>query len=154
MCSDCLKYECIMERHCSRIPYHAELFDCRRLSGSQWLTTRMKTSSTSRPSRTTSSSRQRSTAGVSGTSVVESSDFGFASLGLVLFALGLKLCAAVHLLFTCFTCCRVSEFAAQYSSKLGIRPDILHKTLWGDFYLEVKTKRIKKGAQVWTFVLQ
>ena len=47
-----------------------------------------------------------------------------------------------------YVCCRVSEFAAQYSSKLGVRPDILHKTLRGDFYLEVKTKRIKKGAQV------
>ena len=76
--------------------------------------------------------------------------FEFTSLDLALFGLCLQLCAPVDLLSTCCVdvCYRVGEFAAQYSSKLGIRPDILHKTLWGDFYLEVKTKRIKKGAQV------
>jgi len=33
------------------------------------------------------------------------------------------------------------------SKKLGIKTDVLKKTLWGDFYLHTKTKRIMKGAQ-------
>lgn len=35
----------------------------------------------------------------------------------------------------------------MYSSKLGINEGILKKTLWGDFYLHTKSKRIFKGAQ-------
>jgi len=33
------------------------------------------------------------------------------------------------------------------SNKLGVKADVLKKTLWGDFYLHPKTKRIMKGAQ-------
>jgi len=35
----------------------------------------------------------------------------------------------------------------MYASKLGINKNILTKTLWGDFYLHSKSKRIFKGAQ-------
>ena len=35
----------------------------------------------------------------------------------------------------------------MYSKKLNVKAEILNKTLWGDFYLNVKTKRIMKGAQ-------
>lgn len=35
----------------------------------------------------------------------------------------------------------------MYASKLGINKCILKKTLWGDFYLHSKSKRIFKGAQ-------
>lgn len=33
------------------------------------------------------------------------------------------------------------------SNKLGVNVNVLKKTLWGDFYLHSKTKRIMKGAQ-------
>ncbi|XP_028407033.1 elongation factor-like GTPase 1 isoform X2 [Dendronephthya gigantea] len=42
---------------------------------------------------------------------------------------------------------RVEDFAALYSRKIGIRSDVLVKTLWGDYYLDAKNKRIMKGAQ-------
>jgi ribosome assembly protein 1 len=42
---------------------------------------------------------------------------------------------------------RVNDFAEMYSKKIGIRSDVLIKTLWGDYYLHTKTKRIMKGAQ-------
>lgn len=42
----------------------------------------------------------------------------------------------------------VSHFAEMYAKKLGIRVDILNKTLWGDYFLNTKSKRIFKGAQV------
>ncbi|XP_071508602.1 elongation factor-like GTPase 1 [Diadema antillarum] len=41
----------------------------------------------------------------------------------------------------------INHFAELYASKLGVRADILRKTLWGDFYLHTKSKRIMKGAQ-------
>lgn len=41
----------------------------------------------------------------------------------------------------------IDDFARLYSAKLGIREDILRKTLWGDYYLNAKAKRILKGAQ-------
>ncbi|XP_064391164.1 elongation factor-like GTPase 1 isoform X2 [Halichondria panicea] len=41
----------------------------------------------------------------------------------------------------------VSHFAELYSKKLGIRADVLNKTLWGDYFLNTKSKRIFKGAQ-------
>ena len=44
--------------------------------------------------------------------------------------------------------CSIDHFAEMFASKLGVRADILRKTLWGDFYLHSKTKRIMKGAQV------
>lgn len=45
----------------------------------------------------------------------------------------------------------VSHFAELYAKKLGIRADILRQTLWGDFFLNAKAKRIYKGAQVCCF---
>ena len=41
----------------------------------------------------------------------------------------------------------VKDFAKIFSSKLGFSEKILLKTLWGDFYVNTKTKRIMKGAQ-------
>lgn len=41
----------------------------------------------------------------------------------------------------------VREFAKIYSDKLGFSERVLNKTLWGDFYINAKTKRIMKGAQ-------
>lgn len=36
----------------------------------------------------------------------------------------------------------VRQFAALYEKKLGIKRSILEKVLWGDFYLDPKTKRV------------
>ena len=36
----------------------------------------------------------------------------------------------------------------MYAEKLGLSETVLQKTLWGDFFLNAKTKRIFKGAQV------
>lgn len=36
----------------------------------------------------------------------------------------------------------VRQFASLYDKKLGIKRSVLEKVLWGDFYLEPKTKRI------------
>ena len=36
----------------------------------------------------------------------------------------------------------VKQFAGLYEKKLGIKRAILEKVLWGDFYLDVKTKRV------------
>ena len=44
--------------------------------------------------------------------------------------------------------CSIEDFARIYSSNLGMKVDVLCKTLWGDFYLNTKTKRIHKGAFV------
>lgn len=44
--------------------------------------------------------------------------------------------------------CSIKEFAQVYGNKLGIREDVLNKTLWGDYYLDMKEKKIRKGAQV------
>ena len=41
----------------------------------------------------------------------------------------------------------IDDFARMYSSKLGINEGILKKTLWGDYYLHAKSKRILGGAQ-------
>lgn len=41
----------------------------------------------------------------------------------------------------------IKEFAKIYSNKLGFSEKVLRKTLWGDFYINSKTKRIMKGAQ-------
>lgn len=35
----------------------------------------------------------------------------------------------------------------MYAEKLGVNEKVLQKTLWGDFYLHAKTKRVMKGAQ-------
>ena len=36
----------------------------------------------------------------------------------------------------------IKQFASLYEKKLGIKRSILEKVLWGDFYLEPKTKRV------------
>lgn len=41
----------------------------------------------------------------------------------------------------------IKEFAKIYADKLGFSEKVLCKTLWGDFYINNKTKRIVKGAQ-------
>ncbi|XP_047344705.1 elongation factor-like GTPase 1 [Vespa velutina] len=41
----------------------------------------------------------------------------------------------------------IKEFAQFFSTKLGFSEKVLLKTLWGDYYLNGKTKRILKGAQ-------
>ncbi|XP_014472813.1 PREDICTED: elongation factor Tu GTP-binding domain-containing protein 1 [Dinoponera quadriceps] len=41
----------------------------------------------------------------------------------------------------------LKEFAKIYADKLGFSEKVLRKTLWGDFYVNNKTKRIMKGAQ-------
>ncbi|KAL4613288.1 elongation factor-like GTPase 1 [Arapaima gigas] len=41
----------------------------------------------------------------------------------------------------------IHQFAHIYSQKMGIKAEVLLKTLWGDFYLNAKAKRIMKGAQ-------
>ncbi|CAG4943869.1 unnamed protein product [Parnassius apollo] len=41
----------------------------------------------------------------------------------------------------------IQTFAKLFSEKLGVKEDILRKVLWGDFYLNTKTKRFMKGAQ-------
>lgn len=42
----------------------------------------------------------------------------------------------------------IRHFAHIYSERMGIKKEVLLKTLWGDFYLSMKAKRIMKGAQV------
>lgn len=41
----------------------------------------------------------------------------------------------------------IEHFAKLYADKLGVNEKVLQKTLWGDFYLHGKTKRVMKGAQ-------
>ncbi|ESO91714.1 hypothetical protein LOTGIDRAFT_122006 [Lottia gigantea] len=41
----------------------------------------------------------------------------------------------------------ISHFAELYSEKLGFNKNVLEKTLWGDFYVNMKAKTISKGAQ-------
>ncbi|XP_060924303.1 elongation factor-like GTPase 1 [Limanda limanda] len=41
----------------------------------------------------------------------------------------------------------IQQFANIYSQKMGIKAAVLLKTLWGDFYLNAKAKKIMKGAQ-------
>ena len=40
----------------------------------------------------------------------------------------------------------VATFASIYSEKLGFSEKVLKKTLWGDYFVSVKTKKIMKGA--------
>ncbi|XP_071329087.1 elongation factor-like GTPase 1 isoform X2 [Trachinotus anak] len=41
----------------------------------------------------------------------------------------------------------IQQFAHIYSQRMGIKAEVLLRTLWGDFYLNAKAKRIMKGAQ-------
>lgn len=43
---------------------------------------------------------------------------------------------------------RVQDFAKLISQKLKIDEKVLNKTLWGDFYVNMKAKKFLKGAQV------
>lgn len=52
---------------------------------------------------------------------------------------------------------RVNHFAELFSKKLGMKRELLQKTLWGEYYLNKKTKRVmrrpsSKGAQDTMFV--
>ncbi|XP_063981868.1 elongation factor-like GTPase 1 [Diachasmimorpha longicaudata] len=42
---------------------------------------------------------------------------------------------------------QISNFAKMFSEKLGFSEKVLLKTLWGDYYLNMKAKKIVKGAQ-------
>uniref|UniRef100_A0A663LKM2 Elongation factor-like GTPase 1 n=1 Tax=Athene cunicularia TaxID=194338 RepID=A0A663LKM2_ATHCN len=42
----------------------------------------------------------------------------------------------------------IEHFAKLYSQKIGIKPAVLLKTLWGDYYLNTKAKKIMKSDQV------
>ncbi|XP_078386576.1 elongation factor-like GTPase 1 isoform X2 [Cetorhinus maximus] len=42
---------------------------------------------------------------------------------------------------------RIEQFVQMYSQKVGISTEVLLKTLWGDYYLNTKAKKIMKGAQ-------
>ncbi|KAI9000018.1 hypothetical protein BC832DRAFT_563311 [Gaertneriomyces semiglobifer] len=44
---------------------------------------------------------------------------------------------------------RIEQFAQIYAQKLGIKESLLRKVLWGDYYLDTKTKRVvgHKAAQ-------
>ncbi|KAM8893884.1 elongation factor-like GTPase 1 isoform 2-T2 [Spinachia spinachia] len=41
----------------------------------------------------------------------------------------------------------IQQFAHIYNRRMGIKAEVLLKTLWGDFYLDAKAKKIMKGAQ-------
>ncbi|XP_010189585.1 PREDICTED: elongation factor Tu GTP-binding domain-containing protein 1 isoform X2 [Mesitornis unicolor] len=41
----------------------------------------------------------------------------------------------------------IEHFAKLYSQKIGVKPAVLLKTLWGDYYLNTKAKKIMKGDQ-------
>lgn len=56
------------------------------------------------------------------------------------------------MMLICIFCNRIHQFAEMYSQKMGIRFWVLLKTLWGDFYLNAKAKKIMKGAQVQSFL--
>ncbi|ORY76105.1 GTPase Ria1 [Protomyces lactucae-debilis] len=43
---------------------------------------------------------------------------------------------------------RVDQFAALYEQKLGIKRALLNKVLWGDFYLDPKTKKVLSQKQL------
>lgn len=42
----------------------------------------------------------------------------------------------------------IQQFANIYSEKMGVDAELLLKSLWGDFYFNVKAKKIVEGAQV------
>ena len=42
----------------------------------------------------------------------------------------------------------IENFAEIYASKLGFKKEVLLKTLWGDYFMNTKTKRIMKNAYV------
>ncbi|BFZ64319.1 Cytoplasmic GTPase/eEF2-like protein (ribosomal bioproteinsis) [Saitoella coloradoensis] len=43
---------------------------------------------------------------------------------------------------------RLSQFAQLYAPKLGVKPENLQKVLWGDYYLDPKTKRVLQARHL------
>lgn len=41
----------------------------------------------------------------------------------------------------------MKDFAAVYAAKLGVKQEVLERTLWGDYYINTKAKKVMKGAQ-------
>lgn len=41
----------------------------------------------------------------------------------------------------------LADFAKIFAEKIGTKEDLLTKTVWGDFYMDSKRKRIRKGAK-------
>lgn len=41
----------------------------------------------------------------------------------------------------------IDDFVKVYTQKLGVKEEILKQTIWGDYYLNTKTKRVTRGAQ-------
>lgn len=48
----------------------------------------------------------------------------------------------------------IEHFARIYSQKIGIKKEVLLKTLWGDYYINMKAKKIMKVDQVVWSVLR
>lgn len=48
----------------------------------------------------------------------------------------------------CWFSFRIEHFARIYSQKIGIKKEVLLKTLWGDYYINMKAKKIMKVDQV------
>lgn len=42
----------------------------------------------------------------------------------------------------------ISQFAEFYEKKLGLKTELLNKVLWGDFYLDAKSKRVFQSKHV------
>lgn len=53
-------------------------------------------------------------------------------------------CCNMH----CWFSFRIEHFARIYSQKIGIKKEVLLKTLWGDYYINMKAKKIMKVDQV------
>lgn len=56
--------------------------------------------------------------------------------------------AATHNSDTCLSF-RVEHFAKIYSQKIGIKKEVLLKTLWGDYSINMKAKKIVKVGRGW-----
>lgn len=55
----------------------------------------------------------------------------------------------------CWFSFRIEHFARIYSQKIGIKKEVLLKTLWGDYYINMKAKKIMKVDQVvWSVLLK
>lgn len=40
----------------------------------------------------------------------------------------------------------LADFARLFAQRLGVREDVLQRTLWGDYYVDPKTRRVLRGA--------
>lgn len=59
----------------------------------------------------------------------------------------LRICFISMILMFMILFCRVSDFSKIFAKKLGFSESVLNATLWGDYYINTKLKRIMKGAQ-------